>query len=73
MPWMGVGVYFPTAAPAGAGFPLAGFEALAGFFAALLRAAGFFAVARFFMPRTLPPPSVSVNAPAGAAARPSAA
>jgi hypothetical protein len=79
MPWMGVGVYFPAAAAAGAGVALAGFEALAGFgafagfLAALLRAAGFFAVARFFMPRTLPPPFASVNAPAGAAARRSAA
>jgi len=69
MPWMGVGVYLP--APGScmrAG--LSAFAAFVGFFAApLLRAAGFFAAARFFMPRTLQPVPASVNARDGATAR----
>jgi hypothetical protein len=70
MPWMGVGVYLPPAAArsaVGAGF--SAFEDFVDFFAALLRAAGFFAAARFFMPRTLQPARSAVNAPADAAAR----
>jgi hypothetical protein len=39
------------------------------FFGALLGAAGFFAAARFFMPRTLQPVRAPVNARADAAAR----
>ena len=76
MPWIGVGVYLPGV-PVGRSCVRAGlstFEDFAvgfvDFFAALLRAAGFFATARFFMPRTLPPVRVSVNAPAVAAACP---
>jgi hypothetical protein len=67
MPWMGVGVYLP---PDARSCVRAGFSAFADFvdfFGALLRA-GFFAVARFFMPRTLQPVPASVNAPAGATA-----
>ena len=79
MPWMGVGVYLPPAvafAPAVARSSTrlgAGVSAFADdfvdFFAALLRAAGFFAAARFFMARTLQPARAWVNAPADAAAR----
>jgi len=69
MPWMGVGVYLP--APCSC--MRAGFSVFAAFvvdfFGALLRAAGFFAAARFFMPRTLQPVRASVNARADAAAR----
>jgi hypothetical protein len=82
MPWMGVGVYLPPSARpcmAAAGFAAglavcvgaalaAGFAIFVGFFAALLRAVGFFAAGRFFMPRTLQPARVVVNAPAGAVA-----
>jgi hypothetical protein len=72
MPWMAEGVYLPVGAAARTSVR-AGFSALedfAVFFAALLvRAAGFFAAARFFMPRTLQPARAAVNAPAGAAAR----
>ena len=69
MPWMAVGVYFPPDARScvrAAGF--SAFTVFADFFGALLRA-GFFAAARFFMPRTLQPVPASVNAPAGATAR----
>ena len=84
MPWMGVGVYLPPSArpcmdaaafaAAGLGVSVraalaAGFAIFVGFFAALLRAVGFFAAGRFFMPRTLQPARVVVNAPAGAVAR----
>lgn len=69
MPSMGVGVYFPASARACGRAAFAGFEDFVGFFAALLRAAGFFAVGRFFMPRTVQPPRALVNAPADAAAR----
>jgi hypothetical protein len=76
MPWMGVGVYLPPAAaarPSVRSVVRAGFSAFGDdfvdFFAALLRAAGFFAAARFFMPRTLQPARSAVNAPADAAAR----
>lgn len=69
MPWMGVGVYFPASARAWGGPAFTGFAAFMGFFAALLRAGGFLAVARFFMPRTVQPAHASVNAPADAAAR----
>jgi hypothetical protein len=70
MPSMGVGVYFAASALAWGGAVFAGFEDFAGFFAVpLLRAADFFAFGRFFMPRTLQPARVSVNAPADAAAR----
>ena len=64
MPWMGVGVYLPAALPL-----LSGLATFADFFAALLPAAGFFTVARFFMARTLQPSAAVVNAPAGAGAR----
>ena len=79
MPWMGVGVYLPPAAALsgvrsgvrvavrGAGF--SAFVDFTDFFGAPLRAAGFFAAARFFMPRTLQPARSAVNAPADAAAR----
>lgn len=85
---MGVGVYLAAPARSGTPASVAGFEdlddfddlddlddvlAFACFLAALLRAAGFLATARFFMARTLPPARASVNAPAGAAVRPSAA
>jgi hypothetical protein len=67
---MGVGVYVARAARSSV---RAGFDAFDAFvvvfFGALLRAAGFFAAARFFMPRTLQPPRASVNARAGAAVR----
>jgi hypothetical protein len=79
MPWMGVGVYLPPAAAfsrvrsgvrtAGRGAGFSAFGDFADFFAALLRAAGFFAAARFFMPRTLQPARSAVNAPGDAAAR----
>jgi hypothetical protein len=74
MPWMGVGVYLPPATARSAvrsavGAGLSAFEDFVDFFAALLRAAGFFAAARFFMPRTLQPARSAVNAPADAAAR----
>jgi len=68
MPWMGVGVYFPASARTCGRAAFAGFEDFVGFFAARLRAAGFFAVARFFMPRTVQPAHATVNAPADAAA-----
>jgi hypothetical protein len=45
------------------------FVAFVDLFAALLRVAGFFAAARFFMPRTLQPVRASVNARGGATAR----
>jgi hypothetical protein len=70
MPWMGVGVYLPAAlvrSCVAAGF--AAFADFVDFFAALLRAAGFFAAARFFMARNVQPVPASVNARAGAAAR----
>lgn len=70
MPWMGVGVYLPVAARSAVRAGFAAFEDVVVFFAALLRAAGFFVAARFFMARTLPPARSSVNAPADAAARP---
>ena len=55
MPWMAVGVYLPPDARScvRAGFSAA-FTVFVDFFGALLRA-GFFAAARFFMPRTLQP------------------
>lgn len=72
MPWMAVGVYLPPDARScvrAAGFSgFSAFTVFADFFGALLRA-GFFAAARFFMPRTLQPVPASVNAPAGATAR----
>jgi hypothetical protein len=70
MPWMGVGVYLPGAVArscVGAGF--AAFEDVVDFFAALLRAAGFFAAARFFMARNVQPVRASVNARDDGAAR----
>lgn len=70
MPWMGVGVYVPPAARSCVRTGFDAFEAFVVFFGALLRAAGFFAAARFFMPRTLQPARASVNAPDGAAVRP---
>jgi hypothetical protein len=85
MPWMGVGVYLPGVAVvrscvvtscvvrcgvrAGVSAFAADFAGFVDFFAALLRAAGFFAVARFFMPRTLQRARAAVNARAGATAR----
>ena len=74
MPWMGVGVYLPPAAArsgvrSGARTDFSAFGDFVDFFGALLRAAGFFAAARFFMPRTLQPVRASVNARADAAAR----
>ena len=73
MPWIGVGVYFPgsTRGSGRAAFVAAfgAFVTFVVFFAALVRAAGFFAAARFFMPRTLQPAPASVNARAGATAR----
>jgi hypothetical protein len=70
MPWMGVGVYLPPAtAPSAVRAGFSAFKDFVDFFAALLRAAGFFAAARFFMPRTLQPARSAVNAPADAAAR----
>jgi hypothetical protein len=73
MPWMGVGVYFPgSARGSGRGTFVATFGAFVTFvvfFAALFRATGFFAAARFFMPRTVQPPHASVNAPGAATAR----
>lgn len=70
MPWIGVGVYLPGVAVVRScvtGF--SAFEDFVDFFVALLRAVGFLAVARFFMPRTLQPARASVNARAGATAR----
>ena len=70
MPGMGVGVYLPAAlvrSCVGAGF--AAFTGFVDFFAALLRATGFFAAARFFMARNVQPARASVNARAGATAR----
>ena len=74
MPWMGVGVYLPPAAArsgvcSGTRAGFSAFGDFVDFFGALLRAAGFFAAARFFMPRTLQPARSVVNAPADAAAR----
>jgi hypothetical protein len=80
MPWMGVGVYLPppAAATRSAGRSVVRSAARTGFsafgdlvdvFAALLRAAGFFAAARFFMPRTLQPARSAVNAPVDATVR----
>jgi hypothetical protein len=76
MPWMGVGVYFPASARAGDPAAFTGFEDfddrvdfVACLLAALLRAVSFFAAARFFMARTLPPARASVNEPADATAR----
>ena len=71
MPSMvGVSVYFPVPVArscVGAGF--SGFTDFVGFFAALLRAAGFFAAARFFMARNVQPARAAVNVRAAAAAR----
>lgn len=71
MPWIGVGVYLPGVAVVRscvrAGF--SAFEDFVDCFGALLRAAGFFAVARFFMARTVQPVRAVVNARADAAAR----
>lgn len=69
MPWMGVGVYLPASVRFSCRVAFAAFEDFVVFFAAPLRAAGFFAVARFFMPRTVQPARAPVNAPAGAGAR----
>lgn len=69
MPWMGVGVYLPPAARSCVRAGASTFTAFVDFFGALLRATGFFAAARFFMPRTLQPVRASVNARADAAAR----
>lgn len=69
MPWMGVGVYLPPAPLLSERSALATGLAVAGFFAALLGAGGFFAVARFFMARTLQRARAPVNAPAVAAGR----
>ena len=74
MPWMGVGVYLPpAAAPSAVRAGFSAFEDLVDLFGALLRAAGFFAAARFFMSRTLPPACSVVNAPTDAVARRSVA
>ena len=69
MPWMGVGVYLPATAFSCVGAGFAAFADFVDFFAALLRAAGFFAAARFFMARNVQPARVAVNARGGAAAR----
>jgi uncharacterized membrane protein YedE/YeeE len=72
MPWMGVGVYVARAARSSVrtGFDAVdAFVAFVVFFGALLRAAGFLAAGRFFMPRTLQPARASVNARDGAAGR----
>jgi hypothetical protein len=66
---MGVGVYVARAARSSVCAGVDAFDAFVVFFGALFRAAGFFAAARFFMPRTLQPPCASVNARAGAAVR----
>jgi len=68
MPWIGVGVYLPADGRSCVRAGVCAFAALVDFLGALLRA-GFFAAARFFMPRTLQPVRVSVNARAAAAAR----
>ena len=74
MPWMGVGVYFPAVlARSSVPARLVAFADFVVFFAALLRAAGFFAAARFFMARNVQPVRVSVNERDDAAARRSGA
>jgi hypothetical protein len=66
---MGVGVYVARAARSSMRAGFDAFDAFVVFFGALLRAAGFFAAARFFMARTLQPAHAAVNARGGAAAR----
>jgi hypothetical protein len=66
---MGVGVYVARAARSSVRAGFDAFGAFVVFFGALLRAAGFFAAARFFMPRTLQPAHAAVNARGGAAVR----